>query len=523
MITKYRLIALALAIIPTLLPQLAAACPGPGAEDYHLPSCTIPEPAPGEVVSVVSATGWFPSASVHVGAPLAATAFATIKVKPSDMRHYLVLTSASQIIWNIEGDTDSISRVIVLGASGLGPWAAGVIGIPKEKIIFTEPDLSALDVVQQTSCTRMSYACSSAQWFGDRPSGRATFHPAPTQRRMQADAFVEPPRGFGETPEWPVAFPEPEFDDTPVPVDPSLVISPRPAVPYDQPTGQAGLDALVAAGALLAPGDPGFDAALGAYAKAFSARYRSRFYPDFLFVPQVDYVVTRAITLPVDSPSNIYLLAGGVPLPGMNGNRDYRTCFLDLDQAGEPAGPERFDGPFCRDDSLGMPEPDSEIFLSAQRADNLERGQDCRLMDLPEGTRILVLDVTETGQARYAEDPPREISVALKGDGPTVLYLHTNSGPVRWVLTGDGIVQVFFLRPLDFQPEATRNGGTVAQARLGLDREGCPWFPPYHLNAPGLVHLDQMMQVLLGQPIDQVVKSQIGGNGPVRIVIGQGD
>lgn len=522
-----RLTALTLALVAAFLPHLAAACMGPSAEDYHLPSCTIPEPTPEEVVSVVSATGWFPSASVHVGAPLAATSFATLQIKPNDMRHYLVLTSANQIIWNIEGDTDSVSRVIVLGAARLGPWAAGVIGIPKEKIVFTEPDLSRLEEFvssfQFTSCSRASYACSAAQWFGDGPSDRVTFHPSPTQGRLQADAFVVPPQVVGETSDWPIAFPEPDFDDTPVLVDPTLVISPRPAVPYDQPTGQAGLDALVAEGALLAPGDPGFDAAVGAYAEAFSARYRSRFDPDFLFVPQVDYVVTQAITLPADSPSNVYLLAGGVPLPGMNGNQDYRTCFLDLDQAGEAAGPESFDGPFCRNYSLGLPEPDNEIFLSAQRADNLERGQDCRQMDLPEGARIVVLDVTETGPPRYADDPPREIAVTVKGDGPVALYLHTNSGPVRWVLSGDGIVQVFFLRPLDFQPGATLNGGPVALAKLGLDREGCPWFPPYHLNAPGLVHLDQMMQTLLGQPIDQVMKTQVGGDGPVRIVIGQAE
>jgi hypothetical protein len=518
-----RLTALVLAVIVACLSQLAAACPGPFAEDYHLPSCTIPAPAQGEVVSVVSATGWFPSASVHVGAPLAATSFATIRIKPNDMRHYLVLESYRQIIWNIEGDTDSVSRVIVLGASGLGPWAAGVIGVPKEKIVFTEPDVSALDAVQQTSCTGMSYACSAAQWFGESPSDRVTFHPAPTQGRLQADAFVEPPQLVGETSDWPIAFPEPDFDDTPVAVDPSLVISPRPAAAYDQPTGQTGLDALVAEGSLLAPGDPGFDAAVGAYAKAFSARYRSRFDPDFLFVPQVDYVVTKAITLPADSPSNIYRLAGGVPLPGMNGNQGHRTCFLDLDQAGEAAGPERFDSPFCRDDSLGMPEPDGEIFLSAQRADNLERGQDCRQMGLPEGTRIVVLDVTETGPPRDNDDPPREIAVTVKGDGPVALYLHSNIGPVLWQLTGDGIVRLFFLQTLDLQNPATLNGSPVAKARLGLDREGCPWFPPYHLNAPGLVHLDQMMQVLLGQPIDQVMKTQVGGDGPVRIMIGQAE
>jgi hypothetical protein len=59
------------------------------------------------------------------------------------------------------------------------------------------------------------------------------------------------------------------------------------------------------------------------------------------------------------------------------------------------------------ENSLGLPEPDATVFRSAFEADALPRGQDCRLMDLPEGTRIVVLDVTETVQARHRDDPPR--------------------------------------------------------------------------------------------------------------------
>jgi hypothetical protein len=65
----------------------------------------------------------------------------------------------------------------------------------------------------------------------------------------------------------------------------------------------------------------------------------------------------------------------------------------------------------------------------------------------------------------------------------------------------------------------TLNGGEVAQAKLGVDREGCPWFPPYHLNAPGYLHLDEMMKTLLGQPIDRLVEVTLGGDGPAKITI----
>lgn len=519
-----RVFASLIGVILLALPESAAACLGPSMEDHHLPSCTIPEPTAEETVSVVTASGPLPSASVHVGAPTETTVLATIRIAPSDMRHYLVLTSANQIIWNIEGDTGSVSRVIVLGAGRFGPWAAGVIGLPREKIIFTEPDLSALEdfqkTMQFTSCSRASYACSASQWFGQAPSERVTFHPEPTQGRLEADAFVQPPVVAGQTTDWSVAILAAEYSDTPINVDPTRVVSPRPAEPYDHPTGQAGLDALVASGALLAPGDPGFDAAVGAYAEGFSARYRTRFAPDFLFVPQVDYVVTRTIALPAESPSNTYLLGADVPLPEMNGNEaNYRTCFLELDRAGEPAGPESFEGPYCREQSLGMPEPDDELFLSAQRADNVERGADCRQMDLPAGAEIVVVNLTETGPQRYRDDPSKEIVVKVAGEGPLVLYLHNTGGPVRWALSGTGIEQVFYLRTPEFQAPVTVNGGPVPQAKLGIDREGCPWFPPYHLNAPGYLHLDEMMKTLLGQPIGRVIEVTAEGDGPVEIEI----
>jgi hypothetical protein len=501
---------------------------GPSLENYHFPSCTIPEPTAAETVSVVTASGLLPSASVHVGAPTEATVFATVRIEPSEMKHYLVLASYRQIIWNIEGDTDSVSRVIVLGATGLGPWAAGVIGVPKEKIIFTDPDLAALErfkgTMQFTSCSRESYACSPAQWFGDAPSDRVTFHPPPTQGRMEADAFVEPMQYFvrplpwdEEAAVWPVAFEPVKNLDRPETVDPSQIVSLRPAQTYEQPAGQAGLDALVASGALLTPGDPGFDAAVRAYAEAFSARYRTRFDPDFLFVPQVDYVVTKPLTLPAASPSNMYLLGAGVPLPEMNGNDDYRTCFLELDRAGEPAGPNRFDGPYCRDNTLGMPEPDREMFYSAQQADNLEHGEDCRQTDLPEDAEIVVVNVLETVRRSHQGDPRREIAVEKTGDRPAVLYLHNSGRPAQWSLSGTGIGQVFMLWSAKF-PNVTLNGEPFAQSRLGVDRKGCPWFPPYHLNAPGYLHLDKMMKTLLGRPIDRVVEVTLEGKDAARIV-----
>jgi hypothetical protein len=94
-----------------------------------IPTCTIPAPEPGQSVSVITAEDLDGvvaaevqnTASVHFGAADRVTMFATVDVRRSDRQHYLVLQSDRQIVWNLTGDTDSIARVVMLGAPDLGP------------------------------------------------------------------------------------------------------------------------------------------------------------------------------------------------------------------------------------------------------------------------------------------------------------------------------------------------------------------------------------------------------------------
>ncbi len=47
-----------------------------------------------------------------------------VRIAPNDARNYLVLSSGAATVFEIVGDTDSVSRVIALGASAYGrmPW-----------------------------------------------------------------------------------------------------------------------------------------------------------------------------------------------------------------------------------------------------------------------------------------------------------------------------------------------------------------------------------------------------------------
>lgn len=520
-----------IAALTFLLAGQANACLGPQMEDHHYPSCHIPEPNDNELVTVVSAgMGRSPSASVHVGEPTKATDFITIDIAPNEEKHYLILQSINQAIWNIEGDTDSVSRVVVLGATGLGPWAAGVIGIPKDRVTYTSPDLNALDTVGFTSCTRVKTSCTAMQWFGQPRTDKVFFHPPPKQQSIQLDAYIGVGMDFSlpdgrdprPGPDWPVSLRTAYPTNETVVVDPAAVVAPRDAVPYDQKTGRAGLDDLVKSGALFAAGSPEHNESVRLYAELFSARYRTRFDPDYFFLPQVDYVVTRPIKLPADIRAGIFLLDADVPLPDMNGNNSYPICFLAMDRATEPTARSDYNSLYCRENSSGMRKPDNAVFYAAQYADSLELGDDCRQAALPTGAKIIVLNVFETGRKRYMNDPLREIEVKVTGVDPVVLYVQTSGGPAQWTIEGDQVKQVFQARPqINSRSKLTLNRAPSDLTRLGIDKDDCPYFAPYELDlrGPTYLHLDQMVKTLLGHPIDQLIETQLTGTEPIQIEI----
>lgn len=535
MIVRLLTILVAGQLLATLFSGQAMACMGPGFEDHHFPSCQIQEPDVSETVTVVTSSSYRPSASVHVGDPTSATAFATIEIAPSEKRHYLILQSSRQVIWNIQGDTDSVSRVLVLGASRLGPWAAGVIGIPDDRITFTSPDLSALDGVMRTSCTRIAASCIASQRFGRLPSDQVEFHPSTDLSRYKVDAFVSPPgsdhpmfrsalSADGERiEEWPVSMPYLERTTEPVTVDPSEVFAPRGAARYEQKTGRAGLDELVASGALLATGDRSHELAVQEYAEKFSARYRTRFDPHYLFVPQVDFVVTQPLKLPADIGAYTFLLAAGVPLPDMNGNKDYRTCFLVMDRASVPAAHGDFKSPYCRENSLGSREPDASVFRAALYADTLKLGSNCTQEVFSPSTEVVVLNVIEMERTWRKGDPLRAIEVNVSRERPVVLYLKNSSGPAEWKVFGTQIAHVYMLggQSEHSLTAMTLNGIQHTWTRLGVDRDDCPFFAAYdmELRGPTYLHLDKMIETLLGRPISRLVEMETKGSEPLQVTI----
>lgn len=162
-----------------LPPGLAQACPSPSDEDRHYPACTIPLPEADEVVTIVQGHP-AEQADLRLGDEDARPYLVQVDIAGDTARNYIVLTSYYPTIWVFTGKLDQISRVIVLGATGAGPLAAGVVGVPAEKVHFTDP-APLPHTIPISSCTRLYEACSPAQWFGAQEDVKTFIHPPSSQ------------------------------------------------------------------------------------------------------------------------------------------------------------------------------------------------------------------------------------------------------------------------------------------------------------------------------------------------------
>lgn len=493
----------------------AMACVDLKPEDHHYPSCTIPEPVADETVTVVTDSGISALASHHLGESARRTKLVVVNIEPNDSRNYVVLDAQEQTIWKFQGDTDSVSTVIVLGAAMVGPDAAGVIGIPKKKVHFTEPDLTLLDPYIGSSCALVRRACTASQWFGQPLNDQVQFHPEPQQPRMQADALVDFRPVVFRTFESPISIVQPPVADEVVAVDPGQIVSRVPAEPYVLLPGLAGMQQLIESGAVVPKGAAPFNEVVGRYSDAFSRRFRSRFDPDFQFVPHVDYVVTRAVTLPPQLPKMALMVASGIPAPDMNGNATSRVCLYFEDGAGVPI--DRATPESMRCDQNGWSRGDDADVLSAAAAfDAMGSGSGCSLRVLPEETYVVVLALSEGVHRRYRGDPFRRIDVEVTHERPVALYLSIEGGPVSWHVTGQNVAAVLMnIGPKYGMHEVVLNGEPYEYTALRNDKEGCPRSAPHFPNrlGPAIVHLDRVMLALTSHAIDRLITYEDEGSG----------
>lgn len=111
----------------------------PGPTTY--PLCSLPPAAKHETVVAIR-----DASDSAVRSNLVLGGFATelarvidVDVSDGDKSYYVVVSSFGPVIWRFKGKVEQVSRVIVLGSERLGPDAAGVTGISRDRLVFAKP------------------------------------------------------------------------------------------------------------------------------------------------------------------------------------------------------------------------------------------------------------------------------------------------------------------------------------------------------------------------------------------------
>jgi hypothetical protein len=332
----------------------AHACMTPHVRTF--PTCEISAPHGDERTTIVYANSGNAHSSVMLGSDAIVTEVVDIEIGVADKPHYIVLSSGKPIIWRFTGRIDAVSRVAVLGSQYNGATQNGVVGVPRDRIIFAKTDIETLKNRTPTDCDSFYSACEASAYFDIPKADRMQLAGNARSERCGVDQFLETLRGgvvripqdgwveaeargrwqtradgwtamsgpalgryepFGGT-----GYVETSqnYERGLIRIDAANVISQETVRDYSILPATAGIRQLLADGSLVGPDDARFKAAYDKWNERISRPYRSKFDPGFLFSYKVNYLATRPMTLPAALDRIALLVGEGVEAPDMNGN-----------------------------------------------------------------------------------------------------------------------------------------------------------------------------------------------------------
>lgn len=152
-----KLLFLAFILLLTVRLEGAQACLGPHRRTF--PTCEISAPRKDERTTIVYVNSGNALSSVTPGSDRVVTEVVDVEIGVADKPHYIVLSSGKPIIWRFTGRIDSISRVVMLGSQLNGATRSGVVGVPRERIVFAKTDMEKLKNRTLTTCDSVYAAC----------------------------------------------------------------------------------------------------------------------------------------------------------------------------------------------------------------------------------------------------------------------------------------------------------------------------------------------------------------------------
>jgi len=171
------------------------ACMGP--HQRMFPTCEINAPHGDErtTMTIVYVNSGNALSSVTPGSDGIVTEVVDVEISLADKPHYIVLSNGKPIIWRFTGRIDAISRVIVLGSQFNGATRSGVVGVPRDRVIFPETDMQKLRSRSRSSCDSFYGACEASAYFDVPKAARMHLAGDAPAERYGVDQFIERLRG----------------------------------------------------------------------------------------------------------------------------------------------------------------------------------------------------------------------------------------------------------------------------------------------------------------------------------------
>ncbi len=215
--------------------------------------CTLPRPSADDLVVALGAGRGTLFSAVSVGGTDRITTASPVVIDPGDEPIYLVLSSASPVIWQIEGDIERLSRVVVISAqaSAKGESLGGVTGIPAGKVVFA--GLPGCRPLLRAAVT-INGAVERArllEGLGREADVLAVGRLADVIRvpgGIQRPPSAWPALDYMAALDWNKAMTT--YPEAMAEIDEKAIVSPHPVEPYDVLPEAMGLARLVADGAL---------------------------------------------------------------------------------------------------------------------------------------------------------------------------------------------------------------------------------------------------------------------------------
>lgn len=372
------------------------------------PTCEISAPRSDERTTVIYANSGNALSSVTPGSDAIVTEVVDIEIDVADKPHYIVLSSGKPIIWWFTGRIDAISRVVVLGSQFNGATRSGVVGVPRDRIVFAKIDMEKLKnrMTTRSSCDSFYGACEASAYFdipkadrmhlaGDAPSER--YGVDQFVERLRGDVIRIPQDGWVEVEArdrrrtfadgWTTALGRYEdssgagyvetsqnYERGLIKIDATSVVSPETVRDYSILPAAAGIRQLLADGSLVGPDDARFKVAYDKWNERISQPYRSKLGPNFLFSYRVNYLTSWPMTLPAGLDRIALLVGEGVEAPDMNGNH-YKACLFYADLRDVQVDPHKSRDPRCDAGwgSLVLSEPERALAMRARSIDRMQQ------------------------------------------------------------------------------------------------------------------------------------------------------